>query len=141
MKFGDPLCPFSPKERVSCGLAGRHQELSPSESQYRWILSNPFYCTWRTEGTFALGCFFSLTTLERHLAALNLAPLVVCLPATALEPGNTSTQRITTELSAGVSSVQFSRSVVSDSLRPHEPHTPGLPVHHQFPESTQTHVH
>ena len=40
------------------------------------------------------------------------------------------------------SSVQFSRSVVSDSLRPHESHSrPGLPVHHQLPEFTQTHVH
>ena len=40
------------------------------------------------------------------------------------------------------SSVQFSRSVVSNSLRPHESqHTPGLPVHHQLPEFTQTHVH
>ena len=38
-------------------------------------------------------------------------------------------------------SVQFSHSVVSDSLRPHESHTPGLPVHHQFPEFTQTYVH
>ena len=34
---------------------------------------------------------------------------------------------------------QISRSVVSDSLRPHE--SPGLPVHHQLPEFTQTHVH
>ena len=40
-----------------------------------------------------------------------------------------------------VSSVQFSRSVVSDSLRPQNHSTPGLPVHHQLPESTQTHVH
>ena len=39
-------------------------------------------------------------------------------------------------------SVQFSHSVVSDSLWPHESHSmPGLPVHHQLPESTQTHVH
>ena len=37
-------------------------------------------------------------------------------------------------------SVQFSRSVVSDSLRPHG-HMPGLPVYHQLPEPTQTHVH
>ena len=36
-------------------------------------------------------------------------------------------------------SVQFSRSVMSDSLRPHL--SPGLPVHHQLPEFTQTHVH
>ena len=39
-------------------------------------------------------------------------------------------------------SVQFSLSVVSDSLRPHESQsTPGLPVHHQLPEFTQTHAH
>ena len=31
--------------------------------------------------------------------------------------------------------VQFSRSVVSDSV------TPGLPVHHQHTELAQTHVH
>ena len=41
-----------------------------------------------------------------------------------------------------ISSVPFSRSVVSDSLRPHESHsTPGLPVHHQLLEFTQTHAH
>ena len=38
-------------------------------------------------------------------------------------------------------SVQFSRSVVSDSLRPHESQHTRLPVHHQLPEFTQTHVH
>ena len=32
-------------------------------------------------------------------------------------------------------------SVVSDSLRPHESNVPGLPVHHQLPEFTQTHIH
>ena len=36
------------------------------------------------------------------------------------------------------SSVQFSRSVVSDPMN-HS--TPGLPVHHQLPEFTQTHGH
>ena len=40
-----------------------------------------------------------------------------------------------------VSSVQFSHSVVSDSLDPMNCSTPGLPVHHQLPEFTQTHVH
>ena len=38
-------------------------------------------------------------------------------------------------------SVQFSHSIVSDSLRPMNHSTPGLPVHHQLLESTQTHVH
>ena len=40
-----------------------------------------------------------------------------------------------------ISSVQFSRSVMSDSLRPHDHSTPGLPVHHKPPEFTQTHAH
>ena len=41
-----------------------------------------------------------------------------------------------------LSSVQSSHSVMSDSLRPHElPVTPGLPVQHQLPDPTQTHVH
>ena len=38
------------------------------------------------------------------------------------------------------SSVQFSRSVVSDSLWPHELQHAGFPVHHQLPEFTQTHA-
>ena len=36
-------------------------------------------------------------------------------------------------------SVQFSHSVVSGN--PMDCSTPGFPVHHQFPELTQTHVH
>ena len=39
------------------------------------------------------------------------------------------------------SSVQFSRSVLSDSLRPHGRQHAGFPVHHQLPKLTQTHVH
>ena len=39
------------------------------------------------------------------------------------------------------SSVQFNHSVMSDSLQPHESQHPDLPVHHQLPEFTQTHVH
>ena len=38
-------------------------------------------------------------------------------------------------------SVQFSHSVVSTLCDPMNCSTPGLPVHHQLPESTQTHVH
>ena len=37
--------------------------------------------------------------------------------------------------------VRFSRSVVSNSLQPMNHSTPGLPVHRQCPEFTQTHVH
>ena len=38
-------------------------------------------------------------------------------------------------------SVQFSRSVMSDSLQPHGPQHTRPPVHHQLPEFTQIHVH
>ena len=37
--------------------------------------------------------------------------------------------------------IQFSRSVMSNSLWPHDHSTPGLPVHHQLLEFTQTRVH
>ena len=40
-----------------------------------------------------------------------------------------------------ISSVQFSCSVMSNPLRPMKDSMPGLPVHHQLPTSTQTHVH
>ena len=40
-----------------------------------------------------------------------------------------------------IRSDQISRSVLSDSLEPMNCSTPGLPVHHQLPEFTQTHVH
>ena len=40
-----------------------------------------------------------------------------------------------------LSSVQFSRSVMSDSFRSMDCSTPGFPVHHQLLELVQTHVH
>ena len=40
-----------------------------------------------------------------------------------------------------ISSAQFSPSVLSDSLRPHELQHARPPVHHQLPESTQIHVY
>ena len=40
-----------------------------------------------------------------------------------------------------ISSVQLSHSVMSDSLKPQNCSMPGLLVHCQLPESTQTHVH
>ena len=38
-------------------------------------------------------------------------------------------------------SVQLSCSIVSDSLNPMDCNMPGVPVHHQLPEPTQTHVY
>ena len=40
-----------------------------------------------------------------------------------------------------ICSVQFSRSVIFNSLRPQELQHAGPPVHHQLLEFTQTHVH
>ena len=48
---------------------------------------------------------------------------------------------VETQWNIQFSSVQFSHSVVSNSMRPMNHSTPGLPVHHQLPEFTQTHVH
>ena len=53
----------------------------------------------------------------------------------------TSVETRTHLLTKVFSSVQFSRSVVSKSLRPRVHSTPGLPVHHHLLEITQTHVH
>ena len=50
-------------------------------------------------------------------------------------------ENIRTSLSFLLGSVQFSHSVVSDSLQPMDCSTPGFPVHHQLLEITQTHVH
>ena len=44
-------------------------------------------------------------------------------------------------LPGSISSVQFSHSVMSDSLQPHGLQHARVPVHHQLPEPTQTHVH
>ena len=45
------------------------------------------------------------------------------------------------EVGGKVSSVQFSRSVMSDSLQPHGLQHPRPPVHHQLPEFTQTQIY
>ena len=53
-----------------------------------------------------------------------------------------SNERISAEAERlkSVDSVQFSRSVVSDSLWPMNSSTPGFPDHHQLPEFTITHA-
>ena len=40
-----------------------------------------------------------------------------------------------------IGSVQFRRSIVSDSLQPHGLQHTGLPIYHQLPELAHTHVH
>ena len=46
-----------------------------------------------------------------------------------------------TERTLQNNSVQFSHSVLSNSQRPMDCSTPGLPVHHQLPEFTPTHLY
>ena len=48
---------------------------------------------------------------------------------------------IDSDFSVQFSSVQFSHSVMSNICDPMDCSTPGLPVYHQLPEFTQTHVH
>ena len=70
---------------------------------------------------------------EQGLLRLDLNPHYSCLT----KDGSTKSQ----ESGMAISSVQFSRSVVSDSLQPHESKHARHPVHHQLLELTQTHVH
>jgi len=65
------------------------------------------------------------------------------LPAPGIKPASCILQGefFTTGPPGKPYSVQFSCSVVSNSLRPHELQHARPPVHHQLPEFTQTHVH
>ena len=52
-----------------------------------------------------------------------------------------NTQKLKIMASGPISSVQFSLSVGPTLCDPMNHSTPGLPVHQQLPEFTQTHVH
>ena len=71
-----------------------------------------------------------------HLVSLNA---LVCIISTNKDIFLDTTANIKKVML--IHSVQFSCSVVSNSWRPHESSMPGLLVHHQLPEFTQTHVH
>ena len=77
-----------------------------------------------------------LTVRKLTVKCFFLICLIVFLPDAKLP------QLHKVKLDFQLSSVQFSLSVVSDSLRPHESqHARPPPVHHQLPEFTQIHVH
>ena len=64
------------------------------------------------------------------------------LPRSGVKPVSPAlTGRLFTTEPPGKPSVQFSRSVVSDSLWPHGLQHARLPVHYHLPEFAQTHVH
>ena len=82
-----------------------------------------------------VSAFYTLQCAHHQKFSFYLSPCIWC--CLLFHPLPTPSPMIT----SFYISVQFSRSVLSDSLQPYEPQTPGLPVHHQLPESTQTHVH
>ena len=104
--------------------------------------------------------YFSAQTLERWLSscAARAQPLRACgvpqsgkgAPAPALAGGLPATRppRTAARCSLPVRrrqrwkpAVQFSRSRSLPLRDPRNPSTPGLPVRHQLPQFTQTHVH
>ena len=60
-------------------------------------------------------------------------------PTPGFFPGKTHGQR--SLVGCSLSSVQFSHSVCPTLCDPMNRSTPGLPIHHQLPEFTHTHVH
>ena len=86
-------------------------------------------------------------------SCLCLSASAMASPGSPLGPGPVSHQLLYVNVSLVLleltiwhpvcyfSSVQFSRSVVSNSLRPHESQHARPPIHHQLPEFTQTCVH
>ena len=72
-----------------------------------------------------------------HLTKLN----TYSVPSIVLVIGRSLLHNATKIANKSFSSVQFSCSVVSDSLQPHGLQHAGFPVHHQLSELGQTHVH
>ena len=86
-------------------------------------------------------CSWCLLTLKRCLQGCVLLIPVYCAEQIIFHPQHSAPGLLPFCLhSFSYSSVQFSHSVVSDS-DPMDCSTPGPPVQHQLPESTQTHVH
>ena len=114
----------------------------------------------------AIQLFFSSSTLPKYLSSIsiNISTFHLTLVSISVELSQSaSTSALLTfwdkwffvtgdaledvryhswlQLTDTSSTVQFNCSAVSDSLGPHELQHTRPPVHHQLPESTQTHVH
>ena len=136
LAFAIILCPDLKYSCVSTILTSSLHSLPAYTSQWLWAWSNS------AEGFLDLpGPAFSqplLLTPNYGTHTICQMSMLSC-PVRKMKP-QTSARSLP---SVQFSSVQFTCSVVSDSLRPHESQhsTPGLPVHHHLPEFTQTHVH
>ena len=97
---------------------------SPEHHLYSFFTPGPSYSVLPLPRT----CFFCTLLASWFFLILQI---FVTFPKSFLIP-----------ISYHVFSYQFSHSVVSDSIcDPMNHSTPGLPVHHQLPEVTQTHAH
>ena len=120
---------------VSSATAGRPpQERQTSPRNYtaaRVVSTRPaFACTCAVELAFSMGLAISPSqaSAEDGISSLSLgrqAPTICgqharVLPVISWTPSNNRVQIINSLFTDGEGSVQFSRSVVSDSLRPHE---------------------
>ena len=108
--------------------------LLPGESHGQRSLVG--YSPWGSKGSDILSHF----TAEDRIGKVQLA-VQVCRAGGWQSSGskpNPYNSRVTSH--PFPSSVQLSHLVMSDFLRPMDYSTPGLPVHLQLPESTQTHI-
>ena len=124
---GSPACSQKPTERFKFVLAPVH---SSACSIWRWV-----------RGAWGLAPWGEL--FKRQCVGLAMSGLpqthaqVPCMHTKSLQ----SCQTLCKPMDC-ISSVQFSRSVVSNSLWPHESQHARPPwVHYQLPEFTQTHAH
>ena len=110
------------------------------------IFSNPFFFSF-SSGTPILQMLVHLILTQRSLKLSSVLFILFTLfcssevISTILSSSSLIHYSTSDILLLIPSSVQFSHSVISDSLQPHDHSAPGLPVHHQLPEFTQTHVH
>ena len=100
-----------------------------------------------TPWTAARQVYLAITNSQSLLKLMSIASvmssnhLILCHPLLLLPSIFPSIRVFSSESVLHTGSVQFSHSVMSNSLRPMDCSTPGLLVHHQLPESTQIHVH
>ena len=123
------LCPWnSPGKNTEVGCHFLLQGIFLTWNQ-TWVshTAGRFFTIWATRE--ALWISFSLSNWLFLLPSLRL---VLIVPIKSSSP-----------VLFQFSSVQFSCSVVSDSLQPHglQHASLSIPVHHRLPEFTQTHVH
>ena len=121
-----------------CFLLG--QTIQFSESQ---VLAAQSFPTLQTLKTVACQAPLSMEFSRQNYWSGYQFPSPGDFPNPGIEPRCLALQAdsLPSELPGKPHSVQFSHWVMSNSLQPHGLQHTGLPVHHQLPEFTQTHVH